>query len=793
MRIHAGSPGPIRELSSVRTLDPDASKGQSVSSPEMALGHPYESHRQIADKSQFLNRHLQLQPTDTGSTLREVGDEILTQNLGVGAEADMPSRRKKEQDRSAPESVVDRLLFYGLALFVFAMPLFFWPGSSEYGYSKTIFALVGISFLGILWAVAAWKKRQSSVRILWPLIPILGFVAASFLSLISAADKLVALQSVIVFASFVTLFALIAGTVRAQRQVNLLLTALLTSAVLSAGLGLAQYGGMLPGADEQAGLGAMISTFGNRNYLGGFLAYQIFPAGILVVRWRSRLLKAISIASIGLVLGTIILIEQTGTTVSLLLAAIVVAVGLAIFRPKLRLRPEGSWLLALALVVAVIVPTIHLVTASPREAQVPALSADSSSAAAPSSVSLWDRNSGSIREADWWIGWEMFLDHPLTGVGLGNYKLSFLPYRAEFLASPRGESFDQYIMEAAQAHNEYVQIVAETGGIGAASLAAFVVVFLITGWRRIARCERSQRLDLLLLVGGLSVFFAHAAVSFPAHLPASGLVAVVLGGLFFAPVYGDAPGLTVRLPDKALPCSLAVAVAIGTAISILAILDLRANLLMESGVRQSQLGNPYGAASLLSESLCLDFAPRQTHYYLGLVQRDLGHVESAEEHLARSLVVFGVEEAYLNYANFMVSQGKYDQARGALDVLLASRPRREISLRSRYLDAMLSAQQGALNVAVVQLEQLREEAPQFELAHIGLGAIYRILRRPTESRESYRTALNLIDRRLEGARERLNRRGVLTASEYAELNSEIELLEGERESVLEELANLPEE
>ena len=83
----------------------------------------------------------------------------------------------------------------------------------------------------------------------------------------------------------------------------------------------------------------------------------------------------------------------------------------------------------------------------------------------------------------------MFADHPATGVGLGNYKLEFFPYKAEFAITERGQRFDFLLHHVAQAHNEYIQTGAEFGAIGLIMLLCALGVLAIALWNRLRQAS----------------------------------------------------------------------------------------------------------------------------------------------------------------------------------------------------------------------------------------------------------------------------------------------------------------
>jgi O-antigen ligase len=106
-----------------------------------------------------------------------------------------------------------------------------------------------------------------------------------------------------------------------------------------------------------------------------------------------------------------------------------------------------------------------------------------------------DKNheTSSMRVFTWKISQQMFADNALLGVGADNFGLSFNEARAEYASkNPLDERLaiaEDYMVE--RAHNEFLQILAELGIVGAAiflSIAAgfliyFINAFIINGYR----------------------------------------------------------------------------------------------------------------------------------------------------------------------------------------------------------------------------------------------------------------------------------------------------------------------
>jgi len=676
-------------------------------------------------------------------------------------------------------------MVYLIALFVFSMPLFIWPGVTEYGYGKSIFALVGVSVLLILWGIYAWVKGEREIRLPWITFPILGLVFVSLLSLIHAVNGRVVIQSLTLVIFFFLFYLVVVNVVRGKRDVTLILYSLLLSAFFASLYGLLQYLGVMRGAHGGHGLGEIISTMGNRNYLGGFLAYLLFPSVILIVRLHSRVLRALAIVLLSFNFGMVMLVQQTGTRLGLSVAAVALLLGWAIFRPIEPIRKSRAWLIAL---LCVLVFTFLVEAPSGPLNSVVGLSADGRSWLGR----LWERNVDKVRIWDWWVGWEMFKDYPIVGVGLGNYKLNFIPYKAAFLASPQGAGYNFYIERAAQAHNEYVQSAAELGSLGFLALLALLITVPLSLWVRLRRnSDEDDRFDLLLLACGVVTFLVHAMASFPAHLPASSLVLVLTLGLASAPTYGEGATKIVHLKGWPLKVVATVLLVICLGVSVIGVRDYRANLLLGQGTRQLQMGQVRLAEATLERSVRLDFCPRQTYYYLATAKLKQGRYDEAMADLKTCLTCFVDESVYLTFANLAVNLGETKKAREAVELLLSTHPHPDIRIQAEYLHGVIAIREGDYSRATQELEDLAQAHPSFERTYIALGDLYRGRGMPVNARKNYETVLNLIEQKLTSAEKRLSSATSLPYDEYAKLRSEIDVLKQEKEAVEAGLAKLP--
>lgn len=675
-----------------------------------------------------------------------------------------------------------------VAIAIFILPLVMWPGLTDYNYTKSIAALVMISGLLILWGLSAWRRPSWRIHIPWVLIPVAGFLLAGLLSLIQATNARVVIQSLILLTYFVVLLWMIANVVRDQRDVRWILTALLASGTLAALYGVLQHFAILPGPPGTTGVNAVVSTMGNRNHLGGFLLYLIYPAMILLLGNRNIWGKALTALLISFALLVMLSLRQAGTRVALVAATTALLVGGLIFRPQRYIRAHRRWFIGLSGAIAVFCIFVLIFGLW----GIPPKSSSEMDTDNPWLISAWEANSGKTRTWNWWIAAGMFVDHPITGIGLGNYKINFIPSNADFLATERGQAYNFPIPAASQAHNDIVQVGAELGALGLITLLASLTILAISLWVRLKRSSEKDQISLLLLTMGILAFLAHSLVSFPAHVVGSSLELVVFCGLALSLSYGTSMSFSWELRGWKAKAVHVVFIVVGLTVSTVALADARANWLMERGIDQVQAGLFATAEISLQRSLDLDFAPRQTYYYLAVAQIQLDKLDEAQINLEKCMTRFIDEAALLNYANLLVNTGQSEDAFEPLDLLLASHPRADIEPRALYLRALAISETGDPEEAIVLIEELLANNPRYETPHIGLGSIYASLDRMEEARATYNAGLGKVETALMKARSAIEAAGTKIAAEQAgELRAQINKLTYERATLLERLRELP--
>lgn len=120
--------------------------------------------------------------------------------------------------------------------------------------------------------------------------------------------------------------------------------------------------------------------------------------------------------------------------------------------------------------------------------------------------------------------YDMARDRLVFGHGAGSFRFLFPLYQQhypEIFVGDRWDSKNKKMMKDRRlyweyAHNDYVQLLAEVGVVGATLALAALVCLLIAAWQ----VNLATQFGLLIMMGGPALVAATAAVDFPFHNPA---------------------------------------------------------------------------------------------------------------------------------------------------------------------------------------------------------------------------------------------------------------------------------
>ncbi len=215
--------------------------------------------------------------------------------------------------------------------------------------------------------------------------------------------------------------------------------------------------------------------------------------------------------------------------------ALIAGAGAALFLYWGRSLPfSGRWLArtAVPILIGLAAASMLLGNANAIEAADPPAAADAASGPSVEVTEeglqvtlqdLADPATMALRLTYWRVGWNMFLNHCWTGVGLKNFGIAYPSY--QYLGAG----------EVREAHNSFLQVFCETGVAGGLLMLAFWAWVALWGAGRVlGQAERSDRLILAGLLGGVLAFLAHSAIDINFSHPSLMMFVMMYAGIFCA-------------------------------------------------------------------------------------------------------------------------------------------------------------------------------------------------------------------------------------------------------------------
>jgi O-antigen ligase/Tfp pilus assembly protein PilF len=486
-------------------------------------------------------------------------------------------------------------------------PLIFLPTGGEFEDNpKAGFLQWGIALLALLW-FARGTRGASPSRVRTPLgLPLVLFYLACLLSLTRAVNAFEAVPSLLQWGAGGMLCFLLMQTLRGPDAVpRLFLAAALSCGAVSL-IGIAQ---VWLGLDWIPQAAPPAATFANRNMASHFVAI-CFPSilGLIVVSEHARA----RVLGVACLLPSVFYLFYTRTLAAwLAVFAVVVlsAVGLSLLL-KQKWARRRRWLLGS---IAALLAGLSLIGfLSARDD----LESDDRILRRLASFAGTDTGTLELRLIFWKNALAMARDHPLRGVGLGQFELQYPLYHR---AVEIDWTFDEE-HQLERAHNDHLQILAELGLVGfAAWVAIFAAAFLVA-WRLLRSTDGWIRLQTLFVCLGITAFLVVACFSFPMEraMPPIQLCAL-LGMLGFLHVAGSgAPESPQRLPLWSRGIGLLVVmVFLATSIAFVGKAVL-SDVYCSRGIRSANAGEHARAVALLEKARRV--SPRDPNVLLMLAE-----------------------------------------------------------------------------------------------------------------------------------------------------------------------------
>jgi len=455
---------------------------------------------------------------------------------------------------------LDRVIFCGLITIIALTAI---PYGTSESWSKALFESA-VFFLAVLWIVhglidGSW--RISNARLIAPMIGLLVLAAVQSLAwwqLDTAGEKVwFALSSdpfetrIFAFriAALILVLVLFLRFTSNAKRLGILVHAIIAVASASALFGIArqvmQHGPVGPGFGlARLVFGSGYAQFTNRNHFAFLMEMAlglVIGVGLLQRARRERLLLYLSMAMF--LCAAVVLSRSRGGLLAI--AVQIVFAGLLFVNLKTSATESGAagrrwtrWARSIVATAVITGALIVIIVTGVAWLGGDQLSTGVETATQEmSGVDPSDEHQGARRRDIWRATWSMFRAHPIAGAGLGAFWAEVpVFHQASGALTPQ------------QAHNDYLELLASGGLLGAALFIWFAVALIREARRSVRTSEGFQRAVSLGAIIGLVGVAVHSIVDFGLHITINAVVFVVLAGILSLKSFGPqvVRGVSVR-------------------------------------------------------------------------------------------------------------------------------------------------------------------------------------------------------------------------------------------------------
>lgn len=385
---------------------------------------------------------------------------------------------------------------------------------------RQVFASLVLLVAGLV----AWQSGQklSNFQFGWPMILFSAFLIVNVLSINQAINPV---DSYATVSRYMLMFGFLALTLQLVRskvlEINRMIGGIIVFTGISALIALFKIFQLLGSGDFVVDIYEVSGSFGHKNLLSSALMLGLPFAIMGSVIFPGSLHRRLSLALTLLVVAEIFILRTRGVWLATFVAA---GVGLTAFftqrsRMKLVFTFPFRWL-GIGFLTAVVLMIGLFLTEGFRD-------------------NVADRSNLDRRIVFWQNSMDMIADHPLLGVGAGNWRINFPKYGLSHNQEAGSEfRLDQNVYQGIthiqRPHNDYLWLWSEAGPLAALSYFGFFILSLITAWQNLGRAEKTSQLAYdLLSIFGITAYLVFSVTDFPIERTSHQLLALSLAVLAF--------------------------------------------------------------------------------------------------------------------------------------------------------------------------------------------------------------------------------------------------------------------
>jgi O-antigen ligase len=389
-------------------------------------------------------------------------------------------------------------------------------------YFNVLTEILFVFWLAFILKYPGWRpfgKARGGAKGSWISLGLIAFLTAILLSCFVSVDFNLSFwgdtERMLGFfhlLHFLILYFVIITVMRAREDWENLFLFFLGAGVLVSLHGIGQR---LEIIESPWGPGRIIATIGNAAYVGAYAIFNFFFVSILFFKTKNKLWRWGYAAAAFIFLLALIFSGTRGAYLGFGASLMLMMLLLAVLGGNKKIKKYG-----LACFFALIILSVALFSAADRP-----FVKNNSFLARLTNISM-SSSTMQTRFISWKAAAKDFSNHPILGVGHGNYAIIFDKYfDPTFYNYTRSETYFD------QAHSNLIDIVSTSGLLGLLSyLSIFVaaLVYLIRGFRQ----REISLADFILLIGLITAYFIQNLVVFDALVTYIALM-VMLGYIYW--------------------------------------------------------------------------------------------------------------------------------------------------------------------------------------------------------------------------------------------------------------------
>jgi len=385
---------------------------------------------------------------------------------------------------------------------------------------KDMLFQVLVTMAMFLWLVKVISDKKPSFAGSKMNVPILVFFAINILSCLWSTNPDLTLNAVNKLTFFVMLYFLIINFFKDKKQLITAIDLLILIAAVEAGYGILQQFGFDPLFPLKfSGKKTIIGTLGYHNYLSEYMV-PILPVAVARLFSNDGKRKKLFISIACIIMTICIVFTGTRSVWVALLISIPFFLVVTSIKNGNVLENYKKQIIIFSIILLGIIAFLTFVPLGKNSPEV---------IERIKSTFEFRRGTTRNRPVIWQTGIRMAKERPLLGWGTDTFKYHYLDYLSQVMKNK--EPLAYIVEEAEYVHNEYLQVLIDTGIIGLIMFVGIFVAYFREGFRIIASVREKNAVMLIIgLMSAILGVLIDSLFSFTFHIiPVNIAIWFVLG------------------------------------------------------------------------------------------------------------------------------------------------------------------------------------------------------------------------------------------------------------------------